>query len=103
MVWGLSALLAAVAGMASANVMDISFFLPNMGIKGLTVALFGGLDSIPGALLGGLILGIFENAAAVTLIPGGRRRKRSGRIRHDAVNSPIPAIRSFGQIRIERI
>lgn len=104
MVWGLSALLAAVAGMASANVMDISFFLPNMGMKGLTVALFGGLDSIPGALLGGLILGIFENAAAGYLDPlvGGGVKEVAGY----AMMLLILLVRPyglFGQVRIERI
>ena len=104
MVWGLSALLAAVAGMASANVMDISFFLPNLGINGLTVALFGGLDSIPGALLGGLILGIFENAAAGYLDPlvGGGVKEVAGY----AMMLLILLVRPyglFGQVRIERI
>jgi branched-chain amino acid transport system permease protein len=104
MVWGLSALLAAVAGMASANIMDISFFLPNMGIKGLTVALFGGMDSIPGALLGGLILGIFENAAAGYLDPlvGGGVKEVAGY----AMMLLILLLRPyglFGQVRIERI
>lgn len=103
-VWALSALLAAVAGMASANVMDISFLMPNMGIKGLTVALFGGLDSVPGALLGGLVLGIFENAAAGYLDPliGGGIKEVAG----FAMMLLVLIIRPyglFGQIRIERI
>ena len=103
-VWAISAMLAAVAGMAAANVMDISFLLPNMGIKGLTVALFGGLDSVPGALLGGLVLGIFENAAAGYLDPivGGGVKE----VAAFAMMLLILLIRPyglFGQIRIERI
>ena len=102
--WALSAMLAAVAGMASANVMDISFFLPNMGIKGLTVALFGGLDSVPGALVGGLVLGIFENAAAGYLDPvvGGGVKE----VAAFAMMLLVLLIRPyglFGQIHIERI
>ncbi|MBU2547533.1 MAG: branched-chain amino acid ABC transporter permease, partial [Proteobacteria bacterium] len=68
-IWFLSAVVAAVAGMATANVMDIYHPLPMMGIKGLVVALFGGLDSLPGALLGGLLLGVIESVAAGYLDP----------------------------------
>jgi branched-chain amino acid transport system permease protein len=68
-IWVLSAIVAAISGIAIANVMDIYYSLPYIGIKGLTVALFGGLESLPGALLGGLILGIFENVSAGYLDP----------------------------------
>lgn len=68
-VWGLSALVATVSGMATANIMEISYVLPYLGIKGLIVALFGGLDSILGALVGGLVLGILENVAAGYIDP----------------------------------
>jgi branched-chain amino acid transport system permease protein len=68
-VWALSAIVAAVAGIATANVMDIYYPLPYLGVKGLIVALFGGLDSLPGALIGGILLGILENVAAGYLDP----------------------------------
>jgi branched-chain amino acid transport system permease protein len=55
--------------MGTAYVMDIHFPLPYIGIKGLIVALFGGLDSLPGALLAGLILGVLENLFAGYLDP----------------------------------
>lgn len=69
LIWVLSAVVAAVSGIAIANVMDIYYSLPYIGIKGLTVALFGGLESLPGALFGGLILGLFENISAGYLDP----------------------------------
>ena len=34
------------------------------GIKGFTAAIFGGLGSIPGALVGGIVLGVLENVGA---------------------------------------
>jgi len=68
-IWILSALVASVAGMGTAYVMDIHFPLPYIGIKGLIVSLFGGLDSLPGALLAGLILGVLENLIAGYLDP----------------------------------
>jgi len=69
LIWIISAIVASVGGMATAYVMDIHFPLPYIGIKGMIVALFGGLDSLPGALLAGLILGILENVIAGYLDP----------------------------------
>jgi branched-chain amino acid transport system permease protein len=102
--WGLSAVVSTVAGMATANVMEISYSLPYIGIKGLIVALFGGLDSIRGALLGGLILGILENVAAGYIDPvvGGGVKE----VAAYAMLLVILMVRPyglFGQIRIERI
>jgi len=68
-IWVLSALVATVAGIALANVMDIYYPLPTLGIKGLVVALVGGLESLPGALLAGLLLGVLENVSAGYLDP----------------------------------
>jgi len=103
-VWGLSALVAAVAGMAAGNIMDISFALPYLGIKGLIVALFGGLDSVLGALLGGLVLGILENVAAGYIDPlvGGGVKE----VAAYAMLLLILIVKPyglFGQVRIERI
>jgi branched-chain amino acid transport system permease protein len=68
-VWILSAMGACVAGMAAANIMDIHYPLPFIGIKGLIVAILGGLESIGGAFLAGLILGVLENIFAGYLDP----------------------------------
>jgi branched-chain amino acid transport system permease protein len=68
-IWALSAMVAGVAGIAIANVADIYYPLPYAGIKGLVVALVGGLDSLPGALLAGLLLGVLENVSAGYLDP----------------------------------
>lgn len=64
LVWILSAVVAAIAGVTLARVLEIYYPLPWVAVKGLVVALVGGLDSIPGALLGGLLLGFLENVAA---------------------------------------
>jgi len=102
--WGLSALVATVAGMATANVMEISFPLPYIVIKALIVALFGGLNSIVGALVGGLVLGILENVAAGYIDPlvGGGVKD----VAAYAMLLVILLVRPyglFGQVRIERI
>lgn len=68
-IWILSSFVACISGIALAVVMDIHYPLPYLGIKGLTVALVGGLESLPGALLAGLLLGVLENVCAGYLDP----------------------------------
>ena len=103
-VWVFSSMVAAVAGMATANITDISYTLPYLGIKGLIVALFGGLDSVLGALIGGLVLGLLENLAAGYIDPlvGGGIKEVAAYF----MLLLILLIRPyglFGQVRIERI
>jgi len=69
LIWMLSSLVSAVAGIALAVVMDIQYELPFLGIKGLVVALFGGLESLGGALIAGILLGLLENLSAGYLDP----------------------------------
>ena len=68
-IWVFSSFVAGIAGIALAVVMDIYYPLPYLGIKGLIVALVGGLESLPGALLAGLLLGVLENVCAGYLDP----------------------------------
>jgi len=102
--WVISALVACVAGIATANVTDIYYTLPQMGIKGLIVALFGGLESIPGALIGGIILGILENLSAGYLDPvvGGGLKEVAAYIMLLLILL-IKPYGLFGLVRIERI
>jgi branched-chain amino acid transport system permease protein len=67
--WALAASLGAIGGMLLA---DISFLHTNMGFIGLRAfpaVVLGGMESIPGALLGGLIIGLIESLAGVYLDP----------------------------------
>ncbi len=68
-IWIISAIVASISGIAIASATDIYYPLPYFGLKGLIVALFGGLESIAGALLAGLILGLVENISAGYLDP----------------------------------
>jgi branched-chain amino acid transport system permease protein len=58
---------AAVAGAASVLMAPITLLYPDIGfslfIKGFAAAVLGGLNSMPGALLGGLIIGVVESLA----------------------------------------
>jgi branched-chain amino acid transport system permease protein len=63
--FALSAGLGALAGLAIAPVLFPSYDMGMMlGIKGFSAAIFGGLGSAPGAVLGGLILGLIESLGA---------------------------------------
>lgn len=62
-IWVLGSFLAAVAGLLMAPVLTLS---PDMGlisIKGFCAAVLGGFVSLPGAILGGMLLGLIETGA----------------------------------------
>ena len=103
-IWIISGLVATFAGIALANVMDIYYPLPYVGIKGLIVALVGGLESLPGALLAGLILGILENVSAGYLDPlvGGGVKEVAAYVLLLIILLVKP-YGLFGLVRIERI
>lgn len=58
---------AAIAGAAAALMAPLTFLYPDMGfsffIKGFAAAVLGGLTSLPGAVLGGISIGIIEALA----------------------------------------
>jgi len=62
--WGLAAFLGVLAGLflAPALLLD-PFFMLEPFLKGFAAAILGGLNSLPGAIVGGLILGVAESLA----------------------------------------
>jgi branched-chain amino acid transport system permease protein len=72
----MSAVVATIAGVLWASVQGVDQSLAQLLLKGVTVAVLGGLDSIGGALLAGILLGIVEGVAASFLDPllGGASR-----------------------------
>ncbi|MBC8420897.1 MAG: branched-chain amino acid ABC transporter permease, partial [Desulfobacterales bacterium] len=62
-VWGIAFLIAALAGIFLANVLVMNNRLSLVAIKAFPAVILGGLDSIPGAIIGGLIIGVIENLA----------------------------------------
>src|SRR3569623_1297441 len=61
MAWAISATVSAVAGVVVAVVNGVSSGLSAYGIKVFPAAILGGLDSIGGAVLGGIIIGLLVN------------------------------------------
>ena len=61
--WAISATVSTVAGVVVAIVNGVSAGLSAYGIKVFPAVILGGLDSIGGAVLGGIIIGLLENIA----------------------------------------
>jgi branched-chain amino acid transport system permease protein len=67
--WGIAALVAAVGGVLLGNINGVNSSMVTIGLTVLPVVILGGLDSIPGAIVGGFIIGIVQNLAAGYLQP----------------------------------
>jgi branched-chain amino acid transport system permease protein len=63
--WGLASVLAAIAGIMVAPLITLSPDMGTIGIKGFAAAVLGGFNSLPGAIAGGVLLGVVETAAGV--------------------------------------
>ena len=68
-VWGVAGALALVAGLLWGARNGVQFALTFVALKALPVLILGGFDSIPGAIVGGLIIGATEKLAEVYLGP----------------------------------
>lgn len=63
MAWAISAMVSAVAGVVVGVVNGVSSALSVFGIKVFPAVILGGLDSVIGAVVGGLIIGVLESLA----------------------------------------
>jgi len=104
LVWVLSAVVAVVAGVMLARYYDIRFMLTMVAFKAMVVAIVGGLDSLNGAVIGGLLLGWVENVAAgyVDPIVGGGVQEVVGYILLLLILLVKP-YGILGLVRVERI
>ena len=62
--WAMTGIVSALGGVLWGNLVGVDVNLALVGFKVFPVVILGGLDSIPGAVIGGLIVGIVENVAA---------------------------------------
>jgi len=66
-VWSVSGIVALVAGIMWGSSSGVQFSLSLIALKALPVLILGGFTSIPGAILGGLIIGVGEKWAEIYL------------------------------------
>ena len=103
--WAISAVVSAIGGILLGGVRGgVDAALAAIGLKVIPVVILGGLDSIPGAIVGGLIVGVLENLAGGYLDPvfsGGVKE-----VAPFAILVLILMIKPyglFGKVHIERV
>ena len=62
--WGLACIAAVASGVIWGAIQGVDQSLSGLLLKGLTVAVLGGLDSLTGAVVAGFLLGVIENVGA---------------------------------------
>ena len=68
-VWCVAGVVALVAGMIWGSKLGVQFSLTTVAMRALPVVILGGLTSVPGAIVGGLIIGVGEKLSEVYLGP----------------------------------
>jgi branched-chain amino acid transport system permease protein len=101
--WALAGIVATVAGILLATSTGLDLSLSVVVLAAFPAVLLGGLDSIPGALVGGLIIGLSQGLVSASRVPIVRN---AAEIMPYLVLLIVLLIRPeglFGQKRIERI
>jgi branched-chain amino acid transport system permease protein len=70
LIWGLSSAICGVAGLLLAPITFVHANMGFVGLKAFPAAVVGGFGSIPGALVGGLVIGVVESLAGFYLPEG---------------------------------
>jgi branched-chain amino acid transport system permease protein len=68
-VWSVAGFAALVAGIIWGSKLGVQFSLSLVALKALPVVILGGLTSIPGAIIGGLLIGVGEKLSEIYLGP----------------------------------
>jgi branched-chain amino acid transport system permease protein len=68
-VWCVAGIVALVAGMIWGSKLGVQFSLATVALRALPVVILGGLTSVPGAIIGGLIIGVGEKLSEVYIGP----------------------------------
>ncbi len=68
-VWSVAGFVALVAGVIWGSKLGVQFSLSLVALKALPVVILGGLTSVPGAIIGGLIIGVGEKLSEVYIGP----------------------------------
>ena len=70
LVWALAATVAAVAGLLLAPITFVHANMGFIGLKAFPAAVVGGFGSLPGAIVGGLVIGVVESLSGFYLPDG---------------------------------
>ena len=102
--WGMAGIVSALGGLAWGALLGVDVHLALVGLKVFPVVILGGLDSVLGAIVGGLIVGVVENLAAGYLDPlvGGGTKDFAPYVLM-IVMLMIRPYGIFGKKRIERV
>jgi branched-chain amino acid transport system permease protein len=103
--WSIAAVVSAVGGVLLGAIRGgVDGSLAFFGLKVVPVAILGGLDSVAGAIVGGLVIGILENLSGGYLDPlfGGGVKEVAPFIALVAILTVKP-YGLFGKVRIERV
>jgi len=104
-VWAVTGVICLIAGLLWGDRVSISFTLTAAVLKGLPVILIGGLTSIPGAIVGGLIIGASEKLGEIYLaeIFGGQGIEHWWAYTTALIFLMIRPTGIFGEKEIERV
>ncbi len=69
LVWTVSGIVCGVGGLFLGTIRGVDMYLPEFGLKVVPAVLIGGLESIPGAIAGGLIIGVLEKIGSGYMNP----------------------------------
>jgi branched-chain amino acid transport system permease protein len=102
--WAMAGIVSALGGVVWGTMLGVDNQLALVGLKVFPVVILGGLDSVMGAVIGGLIVGIVENFAAGYLDPyvGGGTKDFAPYVLMILVLMIRPE-GMFGRRRIERV
>ncbi len=67
--WAMTGVVSALGGIIWGSLLGVDVHLSLVGFKVFPVVILGGLDSVPGAIVGGLVVGLVENIAAGYIDP----------------------------------
>jgi branched-chain amino acid transport system permease protein len=102
--WVVAAIVSAIGGVLLANIQGVGPGLGSIGLIALPVAIVGGLDSIPGAIVGGILIGVLENLSAGYLdTPLGGGVRQVAPYVFLVVILLVKPYGLFGKERIERV
>jgi branched-chain amino acid transport system permease protein len=102
--WAIAAVVSALGGILLAQIQGVGILLATLGLKALPVAILGGLDSLSGAVLGGIVVGVLENLSAGYLdIPLGGGVRDVAPFVFLVIVLLIRPYGLFGKERIERV